>query len=138
MLERAENGRDGARKSTKLSGRIKATCYFCEEIKEFAPSYWFDHYRAHTGEYGYKCNVCHLLYSNMSRECCKKIASKIFDDDLYHSDFVAFACEICNYVQIDEANVRKHLRNEHEDAADDQYHEITLLPSLRKINKRSK
>lgn len=138
MVEKAENGRDGARKSTQLSGGVTATCYFCQQKKDFTLTYWVDHYRGHTGEYAYKCSVCHTLYSNAKRECCKKIASKIIDDDLYDNDFVAFVCEICNYVQIDEASVRKHLRNEHEDAEDNQYHEITLLPSLKKIIKRSK
>ncbi|XP_055298972.1 uncharacterized protein LOC129566770 [Sitodiplosis mosellana] len=136
MVDKAENGLHGAKKSPKLSGRIKAICFFCEEKKEFAPSYWFDHYRSHTGEYGFKCDVCDVMYS-IGRDCCKRAASKIFDDDLYSSDFVAFICEICNFVQVDEATVRKHLRVEHDDVADTQYHEITLLPSMRKINKRS-
>lgn len=86
-------------------------------------------------EYAYKCDSCDRMYGVAPRECCRRPLKKIIYDDLYENDLTAFICNLCNFLQIDEKSVQKHLRNEHENVADNQYHEILLLPSSKNLSK---
>lgn len=59
------------------------------------------------------------------------------DTDLYREDLCARICRMCNYVQIDQENMRIHLRDQHEinDASDYEkcYKKIVLLPAIKRI-----
>lgn len=88
----------------------------------------------------FRCDGCSSTYSNSNRGCCgKRGLTKIYNDDLTCIDLTAFVCGLCNYLQIDEKSMRKHLLNEHEIVGgifDNQYDKIVLLPSVKKLNKR--
>ncbi|KAL9926720.1 uncharacterized protein ACN2A1_000173 isoform 1-T3 [Glossina fuscipes fuscipes] len=100
----------------------KVICYFCNDvlIEQFAKLY--DHYSQHTGEYAYVCSCCLLCkpfradiesHQNRKKACRRaKIQVKYRYQSSGASIYLYF-CSICNYVQLNEANVSKHLRSQH-------------------------
>uniref|UniRef100_A0A1A9UMM7 C2H2-type domain-containing protein n=1 Tax=Glossina austeni TaxID=7395 RepID=A0A1A9UMM7_GLOAU len=100
----------------------KVICYFCKDvlIEPFIKLY--NHYSQHTGEYAYVCSYClHCkpfrtdIESHQHRKkACRQ--AKIQVKYRYQSSGASiylYFCSICNYVQLNEANVSKHLRREH-------------------------
>ncbi|XP_075159169.1 uncharacterized protein LOC142232301 [Haematobia irritans] len=98
-------------------------CPFCEDelIEPFMNLY--DHYASHTGEYAYQCSGCklakpfeadiesHILHSkpckNSSVQIMYRYPSNIMTIQMHY-------CKICNFVQLNKANVMKHLREHHD------------------------
>lgn len=108
---------------------MKAKCAFCEEEKAFTTTYWPNHIQSHTGEYRNKCNVCGLLLPYPSYHCKQKTRN-IDEFRLDEKDFTVHLCLECNYVQIDQTNIIKHLRTQHkfnDDALESKYEIITML-----------
>lgn len=115
---------------------LRAICLFCEEQKDFSPYYWIDHIRSHTGEYGNRCIVCSKLCSFYTH--CGMTTMRAEPFDLTVKDFEAFRCLECNYVQINEENMDKHLEQEHGFTdTDDRYQQFILIPALRSLPLRS-
>lgn len=136
MVRKAEDGIPAMRYTKGKSMQyVHALCLFCEQERHFMPHYWDDHIRSHTGEYGHECFMC------IKRVCfsthCGIPTQKVEVFNLYKENMYAFLCRKCNYIQLNEANIRKHLRTEHEidDQNDyqDYYRQITLLPSMQNL-----
>lgn len=118
----------------KSTQYVKATCLFCEEDKDFMPHYWNDHLRSHTGEWGHECRLC--LKNTCFYTHCGHPTSKLVEFNLYVENLCAFVCRKCNYIQLDENNIQKHLKNEHEitnPQSNREYHKIKLLPAMKNI-----
>lgn len=129
MADVARNGGNRVETFTKNSIRyISAMCFFCEMTKDFMPQYWIMHQRSHTGEYAHHCNsckknVCFHQHCGIATECRDII-------DLKTTDLMAYICRDCNFVQIREKNMHKHLANEHGFSDYRQrYDKIMLLPA---------
>lgn len=107
---------------------LKAMCYFCETDKDFPVHYWLQHIRSHTGEY---VNVCYVCGKKVCFNTHCGITTAISDDfNLRTSDLKAYICRHCNFIQIDEENIRKHIVNEHEvEDAINHYQRTVLLPA---------
>uniref|UniRef100_A0A1I8MH34 Uncharacterized protein n=1 Tax=Musca domestica TaxID=7370 RepID=A0A1I8MH34_MUSDO len=110
----------------KLSGALpqySIKCQFCEtQIKGIFHKF-YDHYSSHTGEFAYQCGQC--KYSRPYREFItihqlnKKRCSNAKTQILYRYKADArviylYYCNICNFVQLNEANIFKHLREHHD------------------------
>lgn len=118
----------------KSTQYLKATCLFCEEDKDFMPHYWNDHIRSHTGEWGHECRLC--LKNTCFYTHCSHPTSKIVEFNAYVENLYAFLCRKCNYIQLDEKNIHKHLKNEHEmknPQLDREYQKIMLLPAMKNL-----
>ncbi|XP_023300727.2 uncharacterized protein LOC111682958 [Lucilia cuprina] len=105
--------------------RYEVECPFCQDkiADQFINLY--QHYSVHTGEYAFKCSHCnltkpyrpdiqsHILHSKTCRNATIQIMY------LYPPNaqcIYLHYCTICNFVQLNEANVLKHLREHHESA----------------------
>ncbi|XP_075159171.1 uncharacterized protein LOC142232305 [Haematobia irritans] len=112
--------------SSTKSGFIRYTvkCPFCDdEITEpFMKLY--NHFSTHTGEYAYQCSNCqleqpyrvHIESHQLQHKPCKSSNLQI----LYRyppNSMVIYLhyCTICNFVQLNEANILKHLREHHDE-----------------------
>ncbi|XP_055299346.1 uncharacterized protein LOC129566958 [Sitodiplosis mosellana] len=108
---------------------IEAQCVFCEDEKAFTATYWPNHIQAHTGEYKNKCPVCCLLLPFPSYHCQQRTRN-IDEFRLDEADLTVHLCLVCNYAQIEVANMINHLKTQHkfsDDVLDDKYKLITLL-----------
>lgn len=118
---------------------VHAHCYMCDEVKKFHAYYWEQHYTTHTGEYMYQCtgNGCEQMVAapyHCNQACSKKAKPVI----LRIQDLTGYLCMDCNYVQLNEKNIRKHLRSEHGyPNTSNRWSKIVLVPSRRTVEKRS-
>lgn len=118
----------------RVDGKLESMCFFCQYPRAFSLSYWSDHLRVHTGEYIYKCPKCHLEVS------CRKhcgVSTDLLEtqsQNLFVDDFVGFICNDCNFVQLDEKNMKKHIEIQHKETeAEGHYQSITLLPAIKRL-----
>lgn len=97
-------------------GRVVATCYFCEEKKDMSRFGWGDHIMMHTGEPNEQCLSCNKKYIRYRQHDCKSKGVSLFEYKLSNSNQMldAFICKKCNYVQIQEANMRRHIESQHQ------------------------
>uniref|UniRef100_A0A1A9WVU8 C2H2-type domain-containing protein n=1 Tax=Glossina brevipalpis TaxID=37001 RepID=A0A1A9WVU8_9MUSC len=102
--------------------RYKVTCIFCELVLIQPFMSLYDHYSKHTGEYAYTCTNCSfikpfradILSHQLNSKNCRRANLKIMyryppNTMVIHLHY----CSICNYVQLNKANVLKHLREQH-------------------------
>lgn len=102
--------------NTTKGAKMRAPCYFCAKEMVFDPKYWPQHLLSHTGEYANECLICKRKISNEANhrrrfpdhEIVKRIDYTFDENYLW-----AYMCNSCNYVQTQEVNMEKHLRNEH-------------------------
>uniref|UniRef100_A0A1A9VG59 C2H2-type domain-containing protein n=1 Tax=Glossina austeni TaxID=7395 RepID=A0A1A9VG59_GLOAU len=102
--------------------RFKVTCPFCEDIIIHRFSSLYDHFSKHTGEYAYMCCQCLFnkpfrvdiqSHQQNSRKCRKANLRIVYRYPPNATVIYLYYCSICNYVQLNEANVFKHLREHH-------------------------
>uniref|UniRef100_A0A1B0FFX2 C2H2-type domain-containing protein n=1 Tax=Glossina morsitans morsitans TaxID=37546 RepID=A0A1B0FFX2_GLOMM len=102
--------------------RFKVTCPFCEDIIIHRFSSLYDHYSKHTGEYAYMCSQCSYnkpfradiqSHQQNSKKCRKANLRIVYRYPLNATVIYLYYCSLCNYVQLNEANVFKHLREHH-------------------------
>lgn len=121
-------------KGSSNSLHLKTFCVFCEKERDFMPHYWNDHLRSHTGEYMNECLLC-LSPVSFYYHCNGIPTRKISDFNLFRCVLYGYSCKKCNFVQIDEENMIKHLENEHSPTQNIQkyYQRFTLLPALNSL-----
>lgn len=88
---------------------ISATCYFCESEKNLRPSSWAAHILTHTGERDYYCDEHGPV--SLNHKCTGK--KKVFEYDFVDDLLSGFMCKECNYVQVQEKNLIKHIKTTH-------------------------
>lgn len=134
MSERVKQNNIPAIKYLKDTAQqyLKMACVFCETEKDFVGYYWVDHLRTHTGEYTNECIVCEK--TSLSSSHCGTPTIKHPKCNVYRDGLSAYLCIDCNYVQINEENMRYHLRKQHGIATStDHYQSFTLLPALNSL-----
>lgn len=134
MAEKARKRHYSASICDENASKMRALCYFCEEMKEFTPEYFYSHIRSHTGEYAFECTICEKSLCFKAQKCCNLQPNITNTIDSPCTEFAAFICLKCNYIQINEKNVIKHLKNEHEvEVLNEQYLRVALLPSFNSL-----
>lgn len=111
--------------------KLKTICVFCGDEKDFGVESWVDHIRGHTGEYAYNCDQCHWSSSYASYHCGQKL-KKTERFSLIDDNFYGFRCLDCNYVQLNENNMKSHLKNEHGlmVGIENLYEKFMIIPAL--------
>ncbi|XP_037811588.1 uncharacterized protein LOC119603592 [Lucilia sericata] len=103
--------------------RYEVECPFCQDkiTDQFINLY--QHYSVHTGEYAFQCSHCnltkpyrpdiqsHILHSKTCRNATIQIMYRYPPNA---QCIYLHYCTICNFVQLNEANVLKHLREHHD------------------------
>lgn len=124
--------------SSEKTGKhyLKAKCLFCETDRMFPLTYWKYHIRSHTGEYDNFCHGCKKVVC--FRQHCGQ-ATHCINTDVGRDEpnITGFICLHCNYVQIREENIQKHLMNEHGLGQLDcwqWYESLVLVPSVDQPN----
>lgn len=94
-------------------------CRFCCAETQVVPTIFYDHLSTHTGEYRHKCPCCNFSACGAKT---LKVHIKNSHDDSHkpvirksYSDIILFGymCGECNYIQMDEENVKDHVTKYH-------------------------
>lgn len=93
-------------------------------------------FKSQTGEYEYKCKVCHQEISQDLHKKCNsvnndRINTHVFTDNVLYG----YVCIQCKYIQLSKENVKVHLDREHQqiNINDENIVEIKLLQSSSKM-----
>lgn len=108
-------------------------CYFCEGDLTKTSHLWERHLSTHTGEYMFCCRTCNKYFSMLSTHCCPKNIMERTANDFSSTQgrrINGYLCKCCNFLQMNRANLIRHLQNEHEIESDlkSHYVEVVLLP----------
>lgn len=129
--------------------RFRQLCYFCKKEKIFTYQVWLTHIGTHTGEYQFECKKCNLYQSPYSlnqtngatnhpcqvkKSDWRRLPMKWKDDDQVH----VYVCKLCNYTQLSEDNVQRHLRVQHEASVNDNYTQVLFLRTDKRFPKYRK
>ncbi|XP_053960675.1 uncharacterized protein LOC128864930 isoform X2 [Anastrepha ludens] len=116
-------------KSTNLNTKkYLLKCAFCEDELKDKFINFYKHFSTHTGEYAFQCGICKLQkpfeFDIQSHKCHSKSCRNARIQLLYqyHPNVLViylYCCKICNFVQLNEANTFKHLRDHHDKRQDD-------------------
>lgn len=108
-----------------IDGQIHGLCPFCEEEQTMNRDDWMKHLLNHTGELILFCTGCKIsMIRKMNHgDCSREQVQNIFENNLTGEDLVGFICNTCNYVQIHEEKLIRHITNEH-DSFDDSIPEL--------------
>ncbi|XP_073833945.1 uncharacterized protein isoform X2 [Musca autumnalis] len=97
-------------------------CKFCNLNLNEPFSELYDHYSSHTGEYAYYCNKCKLSrpyrpdiesHQKHTKLCSNSGIQVMYSYKPGARVIYLYYCNICNFVQLNEANILKHLREHH-------------------------
>lgn len=123
------------------SWKLRAKCFFCEFDRSFSLSYWMDHIRIHTGEYSRMCidlfcgtNVMAQFHCGLPTEM-----AEVRHHNLATADLMCFICKHCNFVQLEQKNMDRHVIKQHgkDKEIEGHYDRIVLLPSKITINRET-
>lgn len=106
------------RKLTEISEKyLEIFCCFCD-IYHIRTDWNLEdllcHFSEKTGEYLFYCTKCGEkmpekgCHCRVANETSTRLAELLENDKIF-----AFICERCNYIQLDESNIVKHLRSQH-------------------------
>ncbi|XP_054083866.1 uncharacterized protein LOC105217408 isoform X2 [Zeugodacus cucurbitae] len=129
-LHYLENNVPFAQKLPKVAKlqKYSVKCAFCEDKIEDKFINFYKHFSKHTGEYAFQCDNCKLEkpyeFDIQSHKCHAKSCRNAAIRTLYQYPpnvlaIYLYCCKICNFVQLNEANTFKHLRDHHEKRQDD-------------------
>ncbi|XP_015113082.1 uncharacterized protein LOC107038481 isoform X2 [Diachasma alloeum] len=125
---------------TKVGADRKYACRFCvftaEGQKESAMETFYEHCTTHTGEYRFRCRSCtyqtplkssmRAHYYKVCRKNYENFTLAVDEDLLPDEDLVnGYLCSLCNFIQLKEENVKKHI---------DKYHKDDLATEIIKID----
>lgn len=92
-------------------------CLLCEKTQTCTTYYEiYKHFASHTGEYYHKCTQCEFRDVTLDNTHSKLHKFEIFPfPPIENNKLVAFMCDKCHYVQLQKANVQKHIVCHHRD-----------------------
>lgn len=116
-------------------GKYTTYCPYCEKDVAYDRMRLIQHFIRHTGEYLRNCTKCGIkLTSNMDNknDGCSHINEKLTPFVEFGDTFYVYMCNLCNYTQYQEENMKNHIRNMHHInvAVPDQYKRINLVSNL--------
>lgn len=115
-------------------GKLTAHCYYCEEEITLDRISWAYHLTRHTGEYMKYCKDCDYKIGHRSKAkgTCKHSNVGVLNDIEFTDTMYVHMCKLCNYTQIQEKNLKQHLRNMHDKTVNlsEYYSNIVLIPNF--------
>lgn len=141
--ETTESLRDGgSTAAVHEQNKITALCHYCEKMRTFAAKDWVLHITRHTGEYMRVCNKCNLKCADnkfkSSAQCAHDDVGVWNDIEIKGNALGVFVCNQCNYSQLLEDNLQKHVRQMHSINKNpkNHYEFVELIPNMHKKRKR--
>lgn len=118
----------------RIDNQIHGFCFFCEELKTMKIDDWKKHMLSHTGELPYWCTDCKLSMIRKINhgKCLKDKVQHIFETNSTNDDLIGFICNTCNYLQVAEQRIIKHLETEHDslnDSSSELFSRVILVKS---------
>lgn len=109
--------------NTGLAKSTEFTCRFCRQVF-FKLIVFFEHLALHSGEYRHECCKCgyrtstrggiykhfHSVHENISKVNCRVLYKEPGDKN----HLIGYLCKLCNFFQLSEKNVRRHLISAHD------------------------
>lgn len=116
------------------NGKIDYVCPFCESCESKTPMNWLSHLTVHTGEYIYQCGTCDVRLAHKSHPkagCSRDAIVEKIKIPIEMNGIYGFICDLCNYVQLQEGQLKSHLRLEHQvHSTREKYSRILLLKTV--------
>lgn len=125
--------RNPPKDATYANSKFTAYCYYCEKDVTNDRTKWITHFIRHTGEFTRSCTKCQIKLpsNNDKNDFCvhsEKVSPLIeFGDTIF-----VYMCNLCNWTQYQEENMKNHIRNTHEINLNvtSQYMKINLIPNF--------
>ncbi|XP_037933158.1 uncharacterized protein LOC119667892 isoform X2 [Teleopsis dalmanni] len=104
-----------------VNNKFRMPCIFC--YKYITSTRLYDHLSTHTGEYAYQCSVCKMQkpyrnevesHQQSAKNCRNSRVGILYRYPKNQLVIHMYGCKICNFVQLNEANVLRHLRVHHQ------------------------
>lgn len=117
------------------NSQIIAYCYYCEQkIKTKNRNRLIDHFVQHTGEFIKECKRCNVPTSTCP---CSKPKTRQLNKVRFDDKFYVFMCNLCNYTQSQENNLKSHIENMHNitEDIDSKYQQIFLCANIGRKNR---
>lgn len=120
------------------NNKISALCHYCEKLRSFTVKDWLCHITRHTGEYMRRCNRCDLKYPDSklkpSPQCAHDDVGVWNDINIEGTALGVYVCSQCNYSQLLESNLQKHVRQMHAVSKNlkSHYDFVELISNVRK------
>lgn len=119
-----------------VNRKYMALCYFCESEHILTPREWVKHTTKHTGEFESYCKECNykIVDRIIRTGGCDHSDVAVWNKFNVETSLEAFVCKLCNYTQLKEENLMKHVRNEHKInyKINNNYKNVALLQGFRK------
>ncbi|XP_043071698.1 uncharacterized protein LOC116805391 [Drosophila grimshawi] len=102
--------------------KFTVICPFCDTRVTDVFTNFYNHFSSHTGEYAFCCKYCKLkrpycqdimAHQMRSKKCCDTGALTIYSYSSNQGIIHIFRCTLCNFVQLNSANVAKHIVDHH-------------------------
>ncbi|KAH8400355.1 hypothetical protein KR215_010701, partial [Drosophila sulfurigaster] len=95
-------------------------CVFCQKQLEIANTSWVEHYARHTGEFKFQCSSCksprYRQHEGDQHVLKCKPGARLIALPSYRRTLpvVIYVCRLCNFCQLSQQNLKKHLQVHHE------------------------
>ncbi|XP_055916198.1 uncharacterized protein LOC129949027 [Eupeodes corollae] len=123
----SSNDLDRLKKDTNIAIPVyrniyKIICVFCKQMVKDQFENLCAHFSYHTGEYNFQCEGCKIKkpykediisHQLRSRFCRNSKMITIHKDDLEKGTIYLHVCKICNFVNLNESNLKNHLQKQH-------------------------
>uniref|UniRef100_A0A1B0FQA3 C2H2-type domain-containing protein n=1 Tax=Glossina morsitans morsitans TaxID=37546 RepID=A0A1B0FQA3_GLOMM len=116
------NFADPQKSSNQSIERYTVICPFCQYDVTEPFLRLYNHFSKHTGEYAYICTCCLLSkpfradidsHQRHAKNCRNANISILYRYPRDATLIYLYYCSLCNYVQLNEANIAQHLREQH-------------------------
>lgn len=116
------------------NSNARVHCFYCEKDIKNSTGRLIDHFVRHTGEYNKQCAQCGEI-TNVSngKTNCKHSDSRNVNKVQFYGSIYVYMCNHCNYTQIQEENLKGHIRRMHDIKTNiiSQYKKVILVTNLK-------
>lgn len=114
-IEMAERCRNGSLPPScrTIDNQFEALCVFCEDTCSFTKAQFIEHITSHTGEFQYECSLCNKALIKTANHHHDQQYIRQLSNFQSKKSLYAFICNLCNYVQLQEQQMKEHIANTH-------------------------
>lgn len=134
--------RNPPKDSYREQGKLVAFCHYCNSERRFERYKWIEHLSRHTGEYIRQCNKCETTITSTTESngtcsnCANDMKIKLVPMAQFTDTLHVYMCNLCNFTQSQEENMKKHIRTMHECPNESTwYTKIILIPNFSQKNR---
>lgn len=109
------------------NGKFGVFCLLCQNIHHFTKIQWVEHIAERLGESIYECRLCGLASSRPEEHLPCRAQFNLLPSLWQNNSIAGHYCRICNYVQLSQHHIIRHIREEHKLSTADNCAEITIL-----------